>query len=206
MPKSINDDDSFLGRWSRNKRAQAVEQEEPQSEPEIAPETIEGESHDEDVIATLPALDDLTEHSDIRVFLQNGVPKALRNAALRRKWMLVPGIRDHKDPAVDYAWDWNTPGGVPGDGAAPSPERAAQMLRDLIMPHQHAQKDDVAIAAQENSVDSAAPQTDLAQRAPDLAPPDEESSLGTGTHAADAPDRAETASVARRRHGGALPT
>ena len=100
----------------------------PEDVPSAAPELTEDE------LAALPAIDDLTPQSDIRVFMRAGVPKSLRNAALRKMWLITPAIRDHVDPAVDYAWDWNTPGGVPGDGIAPSPERAAQMLRDLFKP------------------------------------------------------------------------
>ena len=206
MPKEPKDDDSFLGRWSRNKRAQPVVAEPaPQAEPDTdpAPEPEE-ESLSEEEIAALPALDDLTPQTDIRVFLQKGVPQALRNAALRRKWMLVPGIRDHKDPAVDYAWDWNTPGGVPGDGAAPSPERAAQMLRELFAPRRDAetapdvdrvadQADDAAdgatdVAAQQNIPAAAEPEVVAAAR------PEPDSTV---THDAPQPGR--------RRHGGAMP-
>ncbi len=73
----------------------------------------------EEELAALPRIEDLVPGSDIRAFLRAGVPRDLRNAAMRRMWMLTPGIRDYKDPAVDYAWDWNTPGGVPGDGWRP---------------------------------------------------------------------------------------
>jgi hypothetical protein len=44
------------------------------------------------------------------------VPQILRNAAMRRMWVLDPAIRDYVDPALDYAYDWNIPGGVPGNG------------------------------------------------------------------------------------------
>ncbi|MFT8245948.1 DUF3306 domain-containing protein [Roseomonas sp. BN140053] len=64
--------------------------------------------------ASLPAINDLTEHSDIAVFLRPGVPASLRQAALRRAWSLDPAIRDFVGPA-DYAWDYNAPdGGVFG--------------------------------------------------------------------------------------------
>ncbi len=215
MPKSIKDDDSFLGRWSRNKRAQPVEDDvdQPDSVPE--PEVAEEESHDEDLIASLPALDDLTPQTDIRVFLQKGVPKALRNAALRRKWMLVPGIRDHKDPAVDYAWDWNTPGGVPGDGLAPSPERTAEMLRDLMMPRRDAaitQADETEADADDPAVhktaDVAAQHKDLPQEQPVAVRLESRPPAGNEADIAQSPmpDPDDGTPLVRRRHGGALPS
>ncbi|MFN3661312.1 DUF3306 domain-containing protein [Yoonia sp.] len=214
MPKPPSDDTSFLGRWSRNKRAQPVEDEavaEPEPAPE--PETLDESLSDED-IAALPALDDLTPQTDIRVFLQKGVPQALRNAALRRKWMLVPGIRDHKDPAVDYAWDWNTPGGVPGDGAAPSPERAAQMLRELFAPRRDAetaqpvesgddQDDDPAETAMDVAAQQAVPSP--VRRGVAGADPSDEAGDHPKKTRPDVADTSDDPLPLRRRHGGALP-
>ena len=51
--------------------------------------------------------------TDITGFLRKGVPEHLRNAALRKSWALDPAIRNYVNPALDYAYDWNTPGGVP---------------------------------------------------------------------------------------------
>lgn len=209
MPRPPDDDESFLGRWSRNKRAQPTEDVVAQPDPAPFEMPVEDLLSEED-IAALPALEDLTPDTDIRVFLQKGVPQALRNAAMRRKWMLVPGIRDHKDPAVDYAWDWNTPGGVPGDGVAPSPERAAQMLRDLFPPRQEAPiaEEDAVKTAAENQ---ASPQvTDSIEIVADPS---------AGLPVVEDTDKSSTATVSptevsepeieppltRRRHGGALP-
>lgn len=211
MPKPPDENESFLGRWSRHKRAQPIEQE-PVEALEPSPDEAEDDALTEEDVAALPSLDDLTPDSDIRAFLQKGVPQALRNAALRRKWMLVPGIRDHHDPAVDYAWDWNTPGGVPGDGVAPSPERAAQMLRELFAPRRDAE------AAQaletEAGVDDAVPET-----AADVAPQqaDQEtapqavrmSAVNSESRAKPEPPQppapSDVVASVRRRHGGAMP-
>ena len=129
------EDEPFFSRWSKRKRAGEAAPIAPdvdQPEPEIVPDTVESLSEED--LAALPPIDMFTIETDIRPFLKKGVPHALRNAAMRRKWMLTPSIRDHADPAVDYAWDWNTPGGVPGDGVGPSLEKGAQMLRDLTGP------------------------------------------------------------------------
>lgn len=130
------EDDSFLSRWSRRKAEARVEEAPPAPPAEVveplppaAPATLTDEE-----LAALPKIEDLVSGDDIRAFLRPGVPNTLKNAALQKMWLLTPAIRDYRDPAVDYAWDWNTPGGVPGDGAAPSPERALQMMRDLFAP------------------------------------------------------------------------
>ncbi|MDA1154280.1 MAG: DUF3306 domain-containing protein [Proteobacteria bacterium] len=212
MPKPTDETDTFLGRWSRNKRAQPVTPEavaEPEPVANQEPEPLT-----EEQIAALPDIDDLTPQTDIRVFLHKGVPQALRNAALRRKWMLVPGIRDYNDPAVDYAWDWNTPGGVPGDGAAPSPERAAQMLRELFAPRHDPAATQVAdtvgdsdhpasIAPQESAVR----QTTPALNQPETAANDPTSEPDAALQTAQQQDIGLQTDMtpARRRHGGALP-
>ena len=62
---------------------------------------------------SLPPVESLTRESDITAFLRQEVPRALRDAALRRVWTLDPAIRDFIGPA-DYAWDFHAPEGIPG--------------------------------------------------------------------------------------------
>ena len=127
--------DGFLERWSRRKLART---DEPGPEPDRAPEEAEPvaeapaeETLDEAELARLPSLESFTLKTDLAPFLRQGVPHALRNAAMRKMWMLDPAIRDHKDLAVDYAWDWNTPGGVPGNSGTISRDSVARMLEGL---------------------------------------------------------------------------
>lgn len=192
--------DGFLSRWSRRKRAAEVEVEEeapapvdpaPAAEPEPDPEPVLSDEE----LAALPRIEDLTPDTDIRVFLRPGVPVALKNAAMRRMWLLTPAIRDHRDPAVDYAWDWNTPGGVPGDGCGPSPERAAQMLRDLLDPPKPQPPEPEPAT---DPADAAAPQ----ESAPPGPAPEALAEAEKPMPAMDLPDPGPP----RRRHGGALPT
>jgi hypothetical protein len=134
-------DDNFLARWSRRKREQerelasksapAVEPPASESVQEEEPEAALENSITQEELEKLPRVEDITAGTDIRPFLRHGVPRALRNAALRRKWLTTPSIRDHKDCAVDYAWDWNTPGGVPGDGAI-SGESVTRLVRSIV--------------------------------------------------------------------------
>ena len=200
--------EGFLGRWSRAKRSAAKSQPEPDVTPEPPVETSAApapapEMLSQEELDALPRIEDLTEGSDIRTFLRAGVPRQLRNAAMRRMWMLTPGIRDYSDPAVDYAWDWNTPGGVPGDGIGPSPENAAKMLKQLFK-------------QQDYDADETAPQKDSATPQVASAPPDaeEQAAPASEADAAAAREIAQTApddqspapdTAPRRRHGSALP-
>ncbi|MGP9806219.1 DUF3306 domain-containing protein [Paracoccus sp. NSM] len=198
-----DEDDGFLSRWSRRKRkARAAPEPQPEPQPEAQPEAapVEPETLSDEELAALPRIEDLTEGSDIRAFLRAGVPAALKNAALRRVWMLTPAIRDYRDPAVDYAWDWNTPGGVPGDGCAPAPERAAQMLRDLLDPPKpQAEALPETEPADETTIAEASPKVAAAPE--DRAPSRQDASAPPAFSDDDAP-----APQPPRRHGGALPT
>jgi len=134
--------DDFLTRWSRRKREARREEEarapaaapEPEAPaPAAAPEPPSGgepELTPED-IAALPPIEELTAESDFSAFLRRGVPEKLKNAALRRMWALDPAIRDHVGDARDYAFDWNVPGGVPGNGPLPAAGVEA-MLRGIF--------------------------------------------------------------------------
>lgn len=116
----------FLSRWSRRKRGEEVPEPEAEPAPELpamelplaeAPpveaclvETTPAEPEFD--VASLPPIESLTAESDFSLFLKPGVPQALRTAALRKAWTADPLIRDYMSP-LDYAWDFNTPGGLP---------------------------------------------------------------------------------------------
>lgn len=116
----------FLSRWSRRKlevrhEAQAetgpAAEREPPAEIAADPRAAEGEAEiTPEELAALPRIEDLTPGTDITAFLRKGVPEVLKNAALRRMWSLDPAIRDYVSEAREYAYDWNVPGGVPGNG------------------------------------------------------------------------------------------
>jgi hypothetical protein len=71
------------------------------------------------------------ELEDIAAWLKRNVPEAWKTAALRRLWVGDPAIRDFIGPA-DYAWDWNTPGGVPGVGPLRAMDDVAKLLARAI--------------------------------------------------------------------------
>ncbi|MBX6367730.1 MAG: DUF3306 domain-containing protein [Rhodospirillales bacterium] len=131
----MKEEEGFLVRWSRRKQASrrsdrpdpprptvaATEERGVDTEPTIAPEEL----------ARLPRLEELTPDTDITGFLRPGVPEAIRNAALRKMWLLDPAIRDFPGHARDYAYDWNSPGGAPGSAPLEREEVAALLRRVL---------------------------------------------------------------------------
>jgi Protein of unknown function (DUF3306) len=140
----------FLSRWSRRKQAIRSAEASQETAPAEA-DTSAAATHDEaappeasanvplpeaelsaDEIAALPSIEELTAETDISGFLRRGVPEPLRNAALRRMWLLDPKIRDFVGDAREYAYDWNTPGGVPGYGPLPATDEIARMAARIV--------------------------------------------------------------------------
>ena len=68
--------------------------------------------------ASLPSIDSITASTDIRIFLQSGVPAELTEAALRRAWVSDPTIRDFIGIAENQ-WDFTNPTTIPGFGPLP---------------------------------------------------------------------------------------
>ncbi|MBV9393531.1 MAG: DUF3306 domain-containing protein [Methylobacteriaceae bacterium] len=135
---------NFLSRWSRLKqqselrRAQRSQPAAPgpaepaQTEEQAGPETPAIPELPPEELAALPRLEDLTPQTNLAPFLRAGVPASLRNAALRRMWALDPAIRDRVGDALDYAYDWNLPGGVPGTGPLLASDDVQSMLRTIL--------------------------------------------------------------------------
>jgi hypothetical protein len=104
----------FARRWSRRKRAATQAVQSPESAPVEEPPPVE-----------------TVELKDIAGWLKRNVPEAWKLAALRRLWVADPTIRDFIGPA-DYAWDWNTPGSVPGVGPLRDIDDAARLLARAV--------------------------------------------------------------------------
>jgi len=137
-PDEADRDKSFLARWSQRK--QEAKQPEPQPDPPIG-ESVESSGspapQGEDVtpefdLSTLPKLEELTGSTDITAFLRKGVPEHLRNAALQKSWALDPAIRNYVNPALEYAYDWNAPGGVPGGGELGAGVDVARLVSQIM--------------------------------------------------------------------------
>ena len=78
--------------------------------------------------ATLPPIESITADSDIRAFLQSGVPADLTKAALRRVWTTDPAIRDFIGIAENQ-WDFTDPTAMPGFGPLEATDDVARACR-----------------------------------------------------------------------------
>jgi hypothetical protein len=154
-PDQGNDDKGFLARWSQRKQeARPPERDERVADPDPAasPATAAGAPEEFD-LSSLPSLDELTPETDIAAFLRKGVPEELRNAALRKSWALDPAIRNYVNPALDYAYDWNTPGGVPGSSELGAGVDVVRLVSQIM---------GTGETAAESSIPAAATQTEMA--------------------------------------------
>jgi len=133
-PDQDDDDKSFLARWSQRKReAKQPEHEAPVADADVPSKPVaEDDAAPEFDLSTLPKLEDVTETTDITGFLRKGVPEQLRNAALRKSWALDPAIRNYVNPALEYAYDWNTPGGVPGSSEIGAGMDVARLVSQIM--------------------------------------------------------------------------
>lgn len=134
----MSDPETFAARWSRRKRAAAKDEQETASALRAAPpaeaapaagarpesDREKGVPFDPD---SLPPIDSITAGSDIKAFLQVGVPKHLTQAALRRAWTADPAIRDFIGLAENQ-WDFTDSTAIPGFG----PLEATDDLRQLV--------------------------------------------------------------------------
>lgn len=208
-------ENSRLGRWSRRKlearQQDDAEKHAPEEPPAtgVAPEAAPDRA-DPDLIAALPSLDDITAGFDITPFLAKGIPTHIKNAALRRIWSASPAVRDYMDPAVDYAWDWNAPGGVPGGGGLLNEQSVAKMVKDLIGEKSEDVRDDISAAAvPPDAAPVAMPEgAETVEKAPvAVRPPDRQRADTSAPDDADTPPKSDqTALSSKRRHGGAMPT
>ena len=117
---AVSGDDKFLNRWSRRTteaKEKPVRPETPVHEAEakgaVAART-EDRPNDGDTeerkqeaidLDSLPDIDSMDETSDFSVFMQDGIPDALRNRALRKLWQTDPAF-NVVDGLVEYGEDF----------------------------------------------------------------------------------------------------
>ena len=135
----MSEGESFLARWSRLKREQALSpsrSDDAQSPPaqalsEHAPSGDAPPRIDEPPpavdLASLPPIESMGAGSDISAYLSAGVPLELTKTALRSAWRADPAVRDFVEIA-DNQWDFNTPDAIPGFGAMGAAEEAKSLV------------------------------------------------------------------------------
>jgi hypothetical protein len=206
----MSEPENFLSRWSRLKRETeaAPEAEKPAeaAAPPSAAPPVEEPAFD---LTKLPSLEDIGASTDISMFMQSGVPAALRHAALRRAWASDPAIRDFRG-LQENAWDFNAPDGVPGFGTFKSNEEIKALAQRLFgadgtadepVPQTAPQDSGETQSAELRAVDAG--RLDENQDMP--APADPHASERDDASASQQDDDSAMQRSISRRHGGALP-
>ncbi|MBX9757577.1 MAG: DUF3306 domain-containing protein, partial [Beijerinckiaceae bacterium] len=160
--------------------------------------------------------EDIGAQTNIADFMRKEVPAALRNAALRRAWSTDPAIRDYVNPAREYAYDWNTPGGVPGNGPL---QEGFEALRQVAEAFQSKVSDHtLGVSEDTGEKPTEGPEMEPAEPSPvrlSEAPTPGQSAqdiakeqVSEGAEKAATPQEVSLSDMnrARRRHGGAAPS
>ena len=143
----MSDEESFVARWSRLKRETGKGKEADArtplaDEPQKSATTADAETgrsscksaETEDPPfdpAMLPSIDSIVAGTDIRSFLQSGVPAELTRAALRRAWTADPAIRDFIGIAENQ-WDFTDPTAIPGFGPLKAGDDVGQLVAQAM--------------------------------------------------------------------------
>jgi hypothetical protein len=222
--------EDFLSRWSRRKHQAAKEASRPAQEPDPAA------AQDEDAAATperpaeadaaqpepvfdlskLPSLESIGPDTDVRVFMQPGVPPALAHAALRRAWSADPSIRDFIGLS-ENSWDFTDPDAINGFGPLLPVDDVKKLLAQVLKDDEPSEAEVRPAAPQQAAAGTAELQhvaqepeieSNSVQSQASLAARSE--SLVHCTNSGSASGQAEPVKVPvaespRRRHGGALP-
>jgi len=188
----MSDSEAFLSRWLRLKRESEA--------PLPAAEAPSPAAFDP---ASLPPIESIVADSDIRQFLQEGVPAELTRAALRSAWTADPAIRDFVGIAENQ-WNFNDHACIPGFGPLEAADYlVAQALRSLTNVAQETPQ------GAEGAEQPALPGSEPAEAVrPAVAPPIIGKTAGVvATARVKETASGETGSgvVAPRSHGGALP-
>jgi len=218
----MSDSESFLARWSRRKRgAESATRDEPkaagEAERTAPPPTADtgpaAEAKAPVDPASLPPIDSIGAGSDVRAFLEAGVPADLTRAALRRAWSTDPAIRDFIGLS-ENSWDFNAPGSMGGFGAVTAEEVRRVLAHMTESPEAadpaHPTETAAAESATEPAAGLAAPGANQEQSrkkddpgvAPDSVPQRDEENTAVQQNS----DNNEYKPVLiRRGHGGAVP-
>ena len=138
----MSEPENFLARWSRRKaeaehpadRARdANEQANPQQQPGAAATEAkkEEDKKDEVDLSKLPPIESIGPETDIRAFLQKGIPPELTQAALRRVWTSDPAIRNFIGIAENQ-YDFATGSDIPGFGPLTPADDVARMVSQIM--------------------------------------------------------------------------
>lgn len=228
----MSEDGNFVARWSRLKRQTGNEKDGPG----ISGDPVQGAGKAESGksaelgqpaepeaafdVSKLPPIESITANTDIRDFLQAGVPTELTKAALRRVWSADPAIRDFIGIAENQ-WDFTDPTTIPGFG----PLQVGDNVQDLVAqamgkldfvaesegPKAAAVAESTASAGQppprqDAALASYSPATDPVKARADIGDASETQSVAQECSAAAPQHEPTVVDLKRRRHGRALPS
>jgi len=207
----VSDQNNFLSRWSKRKRTPETDKAEPEQKQASLPAAIGKDAaapsaaEAEFDITTLPSLDSITANSDIRAFLQRGVPAILTRAALRRAWSADPAIRDFVGLS-ENSWDFNNPDSIPGFGTLNAQPVQEAAVRFFSQPKGETNAPPAPETGGERAeIPSEASPAAESDSKPDASPGPDAQQVRDAASQHDDRDEPEDLSVPRRRHGGALP-
>ena len=140
----MSEPEKFLARWSRRKQEAEHEAEKPDdalpeenvSEAPVVKgpvtEAVSAEEKEPEFdLSSLPPVESIGAGTDIRAFLQKGVPLELSRAALRRAWVSDPAIRDFIEVAENQ-WDFATGSDIPGFGPLEASDDVRRMVAEMF--------------------------------------------------------------------------
>src|SRR5688572_12275154 len=217
----MSEPENFLARWSRRKAeaeqpadhaGDANERGELQKQPggaavEAKDEEPKKEGEDVD-LSKLPPIESIGPETDIRAFLQKGIPPELTRAALRQVWTSDPAIRNFIGIAENQ-YDFATGSDIPGFGPLTPADDVARMVRQIMgegVPRPPAPiEPEPAPEADAEPLETKTTPGDLAEESPAS---HQVALVGDGPPEDDAVqqnDQADEDHVAPHSHGGALP-
>jgi len=140
----MSEPEKFLARWSRRKQEAEHDAEKPNdalpeenvSEAPVVKgpvtEAVSAEEKEPEFdLSSLPPVESIGAGTDIRAFLQKGVPLELSRAALRRAWVSDPAIRDFIEVAENQ-WDFATGSDIPGFGPLEASDDVRRMVAEMF--------------------------------------------------------------------------
>jgi hypothetical protein len=212
----------FLARWSRLKRKEPDPAQSPADAPGALaraapgppdtdqPPPRQGETPPPPIdLARLPPIESISAGSDIRAFLQSGVPAELTKAALRRAWTSDPAIRDFIGIAENQ-WDFTDPAAIPGFGALEPNSDVAHLVRqalgEIAAPSEQGQQASPgpAAATEPSRQPYGIPDRNGPAEVSEARVEGQQNEPPAAAHHAD-PSAVASAAPSRRSHGGALP-
>jgi hypothetical protein len=197
----MSEADNFLSRWARRK-SEAEKPSPVESGVAPQPNIKADESPDPENLdlESLPAVDSITETTDISGFLRSGVPPELTRSALRQAWASDPAIRDFIGIAENQ-WDFNDPSSIPGFGLLGATDNVPALLAQAI-----GQVEKIGEAIPDLVVAS---RDELPEQTPDKIAPSATPDVGAASEAvvvqSSVKPPEEEPRPDHRRHGSALP-